>query len=168
MPPLTAKQPSGFSRLLFRAPIWFYRARLGWLLGRRFLLLEHTGRKSGLPRQTVVEVVRYDRPSNSFIIASGWGEKSDWYRNIRHNPAVTVTCGRQHLDAWAERLPPDEATAELRRYAQDHPAAARGLAQLFFGRPVEDLAADFAALSEQMPIIQLRPRTGVADAGGSQ
>ena len=40
-------------RALFRAPIWLYRLGLGGLLGGRFLLLTHTGRTSGRPRQVV-------------------------------------------------------------------------------------------------------------------
>jgi hypothetical protein len=31
--------PKGLSRLFYRAPIWLYRLKLGWLLGHRFLLL---------------------------------------------------------------------------------------------------------------------------------
>ena len=53
------KLPSGFSRLMFRLPIYLYKVGLGGLLGGRFLLLNHVGRKSGQPRQAVVEVVRH-------------------------------------------------------------------------------------------------------------
>ena len=47
-------------RRLARAPIWLYRARLGWCLGPRFVLVEHTGRASGKTRQTVLEVIARD------------------------------------------------------------------------------------------------------------
>jgi hypothetical protein len=43
----------------FFAPVSLYRLHLGWLLGHRFLLLTHTGRRSGLRRQTVLEVMEY-------------------------------------------------------------------------------------------------------------
>lgn len=33
---------------LFRAPVYLYRWRLGWLFGNRLLLLTHTGRRTGL------------------------------------------------------------------------------------------------------------------------
>jgi hypothetical protein len=32
---------------MLRLPIWAYRARLEWLLGRRFVCIEHVGRRSG-------------------------------------------------------------------------------------------------------------------------
>jgi hypothetical protein len=38
------------NRALMRAPIWLYRARLGFLFGSRTLMLEHIGRKSGARR----------------------------------------------------------------------------------------------------------------------
>lgn len=44
-------------RWFVRAPIWLFRARLGFLLGSRLLMLEHLGRKSGGRRHVVLEVV---------------------------------------------------------------------------------------------------------------
>lgn len=35
------------ARWLVRTPVWLYRARLGALLGRRLLMLEHTGSTCG-------------------------------------------------------------------------------------------------------------------------
>ncbi len=37
-------------RWFVRAPIWLYRARLGFLFGPWLLMLEHTGRKTGARR----------------------------------------------------------------------------------------------------------------------
>ena len=37
-------------RGLFRAPVYLYRWRCGWLIGHRFLLLIHTGRHTRLKR----------------------------------------------------------------------------------------------------------------------
>ena len=45
--------PSGVSRALFRAPIYLYRLGLGWLFGKRILLLNHIGRVSGKQRQVI-------------------------------------------------------------------------------------------------------------------
>ena len=50
----------GMVRRAVRAPIWLYRAHLGGFLGHQMLLLTHRGRKTGLPRQTVLEVLVYD------------------------------------------------------------------------------------------------------------
>jgi hypothetical protein len=73
----TARQslPYRLGRLAFQLPIWLYRLRLGWLLGDRFLLLPHIGRKSGQVRQTVLEVVRHDHSTN-YVITSGWSAQT--------------------------------------------------------------------------------------------
>ena len=101
--------PSGISRLLFRAPIWLYNINLGWLLGKRFLKITHIGRKSGLPRQAVLEVVKYEPSSETYYIAAAWGERSDWVKNIRVNPQVQVQVGNQRSDMVAESLAPSQA-----------------------------------------------------------
>ena len=38
--------PRGWLRALLRVPTLLYRVHTGWLLGHRFLLLTHVGRKS--------------------------------------------------------------------------------------------------------------------------
>src|SRR5690606_3939347 len=82
--------PSGVTRLFMRFPIWLYRLKLGWLLGKRFLHLEHRGRKSGLIRHAVVEIVDHDVQNDSYVVASAWGHQSDWYRNITVEPHVKI------------------------------------------------------------------------------
>ena len=99
--------PRGWKAKLWRAPIWLYRWNLGFLLGNRFMLLNHTGRKSGLPRQAVIEII--GRTENIYYAASGFGEKAQWYRNIIATPEVTIQIGRKEFAARAERLPHEEA-----------------------------------------------------------
>src|ERR1051325_9087278 len=48
------------TRALVRAPVTLYRHGLGWVLGGRVLMLEHTGRRSGRARFACLEVA--DRP----------------------------------------------------------------------------------------------------------
>ncbi len=38
----TRKPPTGIMRFFFRTPIWLYRLNLGWIMGNRFLLLNHS------------------------------------------------------------------------------------------------------------------------------
>jgi deazaflavin-dependent oxidoreductase (nitroreductase family) len=131
---LTQSRPSGALCLLLRLPIWLYRARMGWLLGERFLMLTHIGRKSRRPHQTVLEVVRHDRATGAYVIPSGWGEQADWLRNIQQTPNVLVEAGSRRFEATATRLSVDEVEQELRDYARQHPLAFRGLVALLMGR----------------------------------
>ena len=147
--------PRGLARLGFRLPIWLYRLGLGGLLGTRFLLLSHTGRKTGWVRQTVLEVVRYDRAATTFIVAAGFGSGSDWYRNIRANPWVTVQCGRRRWKMVADFLSPEQAGEELLDYARRHPVAMRELAR-FMGYRLDGSPAGIRALGQVLAMVAFR------------
>ncbi len=141
--------PRGLVRYLARLPVWLYRLRLGWLLDGRFLLLIHTGRKSGLARQTVLEVLYRDTRTSAYFVASGWGEESQWFRNIQRNPRVDVTVGRRRFTAFAQRVSSEEAEYVLGEYARRHRIAMRVFARLFG-------SDDVHALAQTVPIVALR------------
>lgn len=152
----------GTVRWLMRFPIWLYRAHLGWMLGNRFLMLTHVGRKSGLLRQVVVEVVCHDAHTNTYVVASGWGEKSDWFRNIQKAPDVNVHVRTRQFEARAIRLPEDEATQALCDYAQRHPFAFRELGKLMMGQRLSDSEEDCRRLAQSVPLIVLQPKVSVS------
>ena len=87
---LISQRPGALLRFGLHLPTWLYRMHLGWILGERFLLLRHVGRKSGKTRRNVLEVVSHDRVTNTFFVVSGWGHKADWYRNIHQQPQVEI------------------------------------------------------------------------------
>jgi len=150
------KPPRGFGRVLSRFPLWFYRLRLGFLLGERFLMLTHTGRRSGLARQTVLEVVRHDTLTDSYVVASGWGEQSNWFRNILQNPRVSIAVGFRRLQALAARLSEQGAQAEFQDYASRHPRAFRILTARILGNPTGDAEVDSLLLARNIPIVILQ------------
>ena len=115
-PPRTRMQ-----RALFRAPIWLYRVGLGGLLGSRFVLLTHTGRRSGLARQVVLEVVGRHQASGGYLIASGYGGRSQWFRNILDDPWVRFQVGWRSYAGLARPLPPVESGRRLAEYARSPP-----------------------------------------------
>jgi deazaflavin-dependent oxidoreductase (nitroreductase family) len=154
---LERPSPTGLLRAALRFPILLYRAHLGWLLGSRFLLLTHRGRNSGLPRATVLEVVHHDRASGAYFVASGWGEKSDWLRNVETSPEVTVHVGARRFAAEAERLSRARAQEVLCTYARHHPAAFRAIAKLMTGRRLRGTEEDCEILARAVPLVALRP-----------
>jgi deazaflavin-dependent oxidoreductase (nitroreductase family) len=115
------------TRGFVRAPIYLYKLGLGFLFGRRMLLLEHVGRKSGARRYAVLEVV--DHPGNDeYVIVSGFGETAQWYRNVIANPRVRVSVGlRRNVPATATPLTPEAVEKTVARYAQRHPRTWRTL-----------------------------------------
>ncbi len=154
------KPPGKALRFGLRLPIWLYRAHLGWLLGDRFLMLTHTGRKSGQAHQTVIEVVQHDKDTDTYFVVSGWGEKSDWYQNIRKTPVVTVRTGVRTFTSKAEFIPVENAIPILQAYAHDHPVAFRELSGLFLGergKPGDDAPERIA---DKMPMVAFHPLNG--------
>ena len=77
----------GWRKAMFKAPLYLWRMGLGVLLPRQILVLATTGRKSGLPRHTMVE---YSKINGQIYIASGWGKRPQWVKNIEADPVVTV------------------------------------------------------------------------------
>ena len=156
--PTTAPQPpQGLSRIMWRLPILLYKVHLGWLLGDRFLLLIHIGRVSGETRQAVLEVIRHDKAEIVYYVASGFGEKSDWFRNLQKNPKVTIQVGKHRMDVQAERLPQEEAEREFLDYASRHPTAIKNLAGML-GYQLDGSESSLRALAEVMPVVAFRPR----------
>ncbi len=144
--------PRGWRAILWRLPIYLYRLGLGFLLGRRFMLLTHIGRKSGLPRQAVVEVMRHDSESDTYYVASGFGERSHWFRNILKTPQVTIRVGNRKMQALARRLAREEGEAELRRYAERYPLAFKELMRVI-GLPYDDSPEALHRIAEHIPIV---------------
>jgi deazaflavin-dependent oxidoreductase (nitroreductase family) len=148
-------------RALVRAPIWLYRLGLGGLLGARFLLLTHTGRRSGRPRQVVLEVVGRDEPSGGFLVASGYGARSQWFRNILADPRVRFQVGWRRYQGLARPLPPAESGRRLAGYARRYPRAAASLLRAI-GQDVDGSDAAYERIGSDpehgIPLVALRPR----------
>jgi len=155
---ILAATPHGLLRFGLRLPIWLYRLHLGWLLGNRFLLLTHIGRKSGTLRQTIIEVVKHDKESNSFYVVSGWGNQSDWYQNIHKNPDVAINVGGKKLQVHTEDIPLSKAVDILEEYTRRYPLAFKELTRLFLKEEFQPGRESSQRLAEMMPMVVFRPR----------
>lgn len=155
----SVQPPSGARRALFRAPIFLYRLGLGWLFGNRVLMLNHVGRVSGKRRQVVLEVVEHDRTDGSFVVASGWGPTAAWYRNVLHDPQVSIQVGRRTIAVTAVPLTAEQGADIFARYATQHRAAATYLLPRLMGFSVDGTEADFRAVGQRMPFVRLMIRS---------
>lgn len=105
-----ASGPRGFARSVFRFPISLYRLGWGGVLGWLPMLVMTTkGRRSGLARHVMVE---FRRHGSKYYVFSGWGERTDWYRNLLQHPRVTIQHGA-HVFA-AEAKPVQDNAEALR------------------------------------------------------
>lgn len=152
------KPPSGLKLKLFRLPIYLYRWKLGFLLKERFILLQHRGRVSGQLKATVIEVIEQDKAGGKIYSASGFGDKSQWFKNIASNNAVIITMKNRQFNAMARVLPVKEAEKILLRYAKTHPRAIIGVARLS-GYDMDGRKADVIEFSAIVKIIEFSEST---------
>lgn len=94
-------------RLIYKLPLVLWRMGLGTYFshpargGSRTLVLTTRGRKSGLPRHTMVSAVGIEGKD---YILSGWGPRSQWVKNISQDPLVTVQVFRRTYQALIRRV----------------------------------------------------------------
>jgi deazaflavin-dependent oxidoreductase (nitroreductase family) len=88
-------------------------------LGFRYALLETTGRKSGLPRQTPVGD---GAEGDTFWIVAQHGRRSDYVRNLEVNAHVRVRVDGEWRVGTAHVMPDDDPVKRLATY---HPETAK-------------------------------------------
>ena len=93
---------------------------------------------------------------NEFIIASGFGEKSQWYKNLMGCPKTTIYSGWNKINVMASRIPLSEAEKEMVIYGTRNPRAAKMVAGLI-GYEHEGSERDLKELSKIVPLIRLVP-----------
>jgi deazaflavin-dependent oxidoreductase (nitroreductase family) len=124
-------KPAGALRFAFRLPIYLYRLDLGWLLG-------HRGHKSGLLRETLLEMILYNPATGESIVLSAWGEKADWCRNMEVTPALEARTASERCVPEQRLLVPEENHAVLAGYRRRHPLAFRVFVKASgFGHPLK-------------------------------
>jgi deazaflavin-dependent oxidoreductase (nitroreductase family) len=155
------RRPGPLRRWFFRAPVLMYRVGLGGLMPAQ-VMLTTVGHKSGRPRLVVVDVLKHDAATDTYYVASAYGPRSDWYRNLQANPELQVQVGWRKLRARAATLPPDGAEELVLDLWRQHGR----LYRLYFdwglrlvGLKARDEQELRAAVAE-MRIVALRPKGG--------
>lgn len=91
--PLTPEQERQMFRRLNRFMVLLFRMGFSRLLNNgpaawgRYLVIIHTGRKSGQRRRTPVN---FAREGDSLYCVAGFGGVSDWYKNLLQTPQCEV------------------------------------------------------------------------------
>jgi len=146
--------PRGLKAVPWRLPIWIYRLGLGGLMGNKFLLLTHIGRKSGLERQTVLEIVQSNPAVGEYFVVSGFGTQSHWYQNIKATPGIKIQVGNKTFDAIAVQLDPDAAGEAMLQYAQDYPGNLKALGKLI-GYDIVHTTEGYLTFGREIPIFRI-------------
>ena len=148
------------TRWLFRAPVGLYSFGGGWLLGHRFLLLTHRGRKTGRSYRCVLEVLTWRPDTGEAIVISGFGTRSNWYQNVVAGGAQEVVIGRGRFTPRTRVLDVEEGTRVLADYERRNRLAAplvRRLLPRLTGLPYDGSDAARRNVAQRLPLLGFRP-----------
>jgi deazaflavin-dependent oxidoreductase (nitroreductase family) len=160
-----ALRPGPLLKRLLALPARLYGAGGGWLLGHRFLLLTHRGRRSGRLYRTVVEVVRWHPERSEAVVMSGFGTRSQWYRNVLAGGAVEIQIDRRRFRPSVRPLPTEEAAGVLADYERRNRVLVpivRAVLSRLAGLRYDGSDASRRRLVEVLPLVAFRPDGAVA------
>ncbi len=123
------QKPPAFMLPFMKMPLIFYRLGLGWVFGKRFMLLTHVGRRSGKVYRTVLVALRFDESTHEILAVSPWNA-SNWYRNIQAAPALEVEMGRVRYAPQQRAASPEEITVAFIEFRRQHPMFSRMVARI--------------------------------------
>lgn len=107
-------RPALRNKRVMRLPNGLFHHGFGWIFGSRLLLLEHTGRRSGVLHHVTLDVV-HRQGFDQYVVLSGLGVSSDWWRNCVARPDVRLSIGRRRgIAARAHPLSDGERDRLLR------------------------------------------------------
>ena len=149
-------KPKGLLKWAYSLPLYLYHWHLGWLVGHHFLMVTHLGRKTGRRRHTGLEVIHYNPATQECIVVAGWGEQTDWYRNLQAHPALEIQVGSRRYVPQQHFLSTEELLTLLQDYGHRHP---RGLRLLFrhLGYPYDGSPEGLHAIAQVIRGVEFRP-----------
>ena len=164
-PSFRRRRAAGWLQAVLRVPRFLYGGPIAEIMRARCVLLLTTrGRRSGLPRTRAVSFMPVN---NHYVVFSGWGVGSNWYRNVLANPRVTIKVGRTAMRATARVVEDPSRRVALMRQMQ---ARSAGCGPPKSIRPLLKLTGVFdyqgeidmaVAAGATLPVVELVPE-GVA------
>ncbi len=139
-----------------KMPIILYRLGLGRLLGKRFMLLTHVGRRSGKVYRTVLAALRFDENTQEVFAVSPWSGSS-WYRNIQAAPALEVEIGAVRYAPIQRGLSPEEIAALFIEFRSQYPIFSRMVA-LIPGWNIDSTYDEFLELAHTLRGVAFQPK----------
>lgn len=152
-----AQNPPVFMSRFFKMPLFFYRLGLGWIFGKRFMVLTHVGRKSGKPYRSVLAVAGYDPRTREIKAVSPWSS-SNWFRNIQATPALEVQTAGVRYAPRQRFLSPEEIAALFIEFRRDHPIFSRLVARIP-GWKIDSTYDEFLELARTLRGVAFEPVT---------
>jgi deazaflavin-dependent oxidoreductase (nitroreductase family) len=145
---------SGWRIAMFKWPVHLWRLGLGPIIGHNMVLISHTGRKTGLPRRTMTELHVLDGHQYA---PSGFGRRSQWYRNIEVDPRVTIQTAAGAQSVRAVRVTDDDELLALLDLS--HPINRLMTEKFLASLDIDPTAEDILAKKERIYYLRFDPTT---------
>jgi deazaflavin-dependent oxidoreductase (nitroreductase family) len=162
---LEEKLRQGF-KILNRFMLLMWRIGLGpWMsgwpsVGGRIMVLVHTGRKTGKRRYTPVNYAIVD---GELYCTAGFGQISDWYRNLRADPRVEVWLP----EGWWAGIAEEVTDPQARLYPMRQVLIGSGVVAPLMGvHPQRMSNAELAEVTADYRLIHIRRTEARTGPGG--
>jgi deazaflavin-dependent oxidoreductase (nitroreductase family) len=155
-------RPGPILRRALRLPARLYDIGAGRLLGHRFLLLTHRGRRSGQLHRTVLEVVRLEPAKREATVMSGFGPQANWRLNVLAGGAAEVQIAGLRFEPAIRPLERDEAMLMVEDYECRNRIASpvvRAVLSRLAGFRYDGTPESRHRLVEAPPLIAFRPKS---------
>jgi len=120
-------------------------------VGGCLCLLRVRGRRSGRPREVVLDYAR--SPDGAIWLLAGWGNATRWYQNVLANPEVEITIGRRTRPGTARLVTdPAERVRAVRAVLLSSGVAGRMVGV----DPAADSDERLATVFEAIPVVAVR------------
>jgi deazaflavin-dependent oxidoreductase (nitroreductase family) len=150
----TRRRPPRVLWRLMRLPRIWYKVGLGPVVGRIFLLLTTTGRKTGLLREAPLQ---YEEADGVIFVAAARGMDADWVRNIAANPRVTVQVRGRRFEGTAEIVTDPARIADFLQLRLGRRPRMMGAMLRAEGLPPDPTRADLESLAARIVVVAIRP-----------
>lgn len=157
------KRPNALLKFFFKMPLFMYKIGLGgWerLIGAQWMLITTTGRRSGKRREAMVDVMDYDRSTDTYYIEAAYGTRADWYKNIKSNPVFEAQVGRKKFKARAEELAEKDTGELLVQFFRRKPAYTRSVMAMV-GMKFKD-EDELRQIGKNLTLLAVKPEKGKA------
>jgi len=156
-------QPGPILRRALRLPVHLYDLGAARLLGHRFLLLTHRGRRSGRLYRTMLEVVGWNPEMREAIVMSGFGPDANWRRNVLAGGAVEIRIAALRFEPRVRSPEGEEAVDVVADYERRNRMAApivRAVLSRLAGFRYDGSDAARYRLIETLPLVAFSPSEG--------
>lgn len=152
------KRPGKFLKFFFKVPVWMYKIGFGGferLIGAQWMLVTHIGRKTGKRYESMVDVMDYDKATDTYYIEAAYGTRADWYKNIQSSAVFEARVGRRKFKARAGALSTEGASDMLVQFYRSKPAYTRSVMAMA-GMKFKD-ENDLRELGKKLTLLAVKP-----------